>query len=73
VQWTSSARCVRHSDGRECWAVALALVAPIVMALLHQDNLGGACTRPLGVEDLAPARARLILAGRTTTVSQSPS
>lgn len=46
-------------------AVALSLVSPVVLALLHQDNLGGASTRRLDVEDFAVAHARLILAGLT--------
>lgn len=53
-------------------AVALSLVAPVVMALLHQDNLGGACTRPLDVEEFASAHARLIFVGLTTTAPQHP-
>jgi len=43
--------------------VALSLVAPVVLALLHQDNLGGSRTRPLDVHELAAAHARLVLAG----------
>ena len=51
-------------------AVALSLVSPVVLALLHQDNLGGACTRHLDVEQFAVAHARLILAGLTSTAPQ---
>ena len=44
-------------------AVALSLVSPVVLALLHQDDLGGAHTRHLDVEEYAAAHARLVLTG----------
>lgn len=44
-------------------AVALSLVSPVVLALLHQDNLGGASTRPLDVEQFAVAHVHLVLTG----------
>ncbi|WP_148612670.1 TetR/AcrR family transcriptional regulator [Nocardioides rubriscoriae] len=54
-------------------AVALSLVSPVVMALLHQDNLGGAGTRPLDVEEFASTHAHLILGGLTGTPRAVPS
>jgi AcrR family transcriptional regulator len=34
-------------------AAALTLIAPILLAVLHQDQLGGACVRPVVLDDLA--------------------
>jgi AcrR family transcriptional regulator len=48
-------------------AVALGLVAPVVLALLHQDHLGGHATRHLGVEDFAAQHAQTMLAGVLST------
>lgn len=53
-----------HVDVR---ATALSLVSPVVLALLHQDNLGGAGTRRLDVEQFAVAHARLVLGGLSRT------
>lgn len=47
-------------QGREA---ALALVAPLLLALLHQDSLHGRAVRPLDVEALARRHAALVLAG----------
>lgn len=44
-------------------AAALALLAPLVLALLHQDALGGTDVRPLDVRRLARAHADLVLHG----------
>lgn len=43
--------------------IALALLSPVVVALLHQDALGGDTTRPLDVEAFARSHAGLVLAG----------
>ena len=54
------------ADGRR--AAALALLAPLVLALLHQDALGGTDVRPLDVRRLARTHAALVLSGlRATT------
>jgi len=50
-------------DERQRRAAALALVSPVVLALLHQDNLGGDGVRPLDVEALARGHAGLVLVG----------
>ena len=42
---------------------ALALVAPLLLALLHQHALDGRTVRPLDVESLARSHAELVLAG----------
>jgi len=44
-------------------AAALSLLGPVVLALLHQDNLGGVRCRPLDVAAYARAHARIVLAG----------
>ena len=44
-------------------ATALSLVAPVLVALLHQDSLGGAGQRHLDVEAYARQHAGTILAG----------
>jgi AcrR family transcriptional regulator len=44
-------------------AVALSLLSPVVLALLHQDGLGGGDVRPLDVEAFARDHADLVLAG----------
>jgi AcrR family transcriptional regulator len=44
-------------------AAALGLVAPVVLALLHQDNLGGHATRALDVEAFIDTHAATMLAG----------
>lgn len=44
-------------------AVALGLVSPVVLALLHQDALGGDGVRPLDAEAFARGHADLVLAG----------
>jgi AcrR family transcriptional regulator len=44
-------------------SAALALLAPVVLALLHQDALGGTEVRPLDVRELARAHAALVLHG----------
>jgi len=44
-------------------AVALGLVSPVVLALLHQDALGGDGVRPLDAETFARGHADLVLAG----------
>lgn len=44
-------------------ATALSLLAPVLVALLHQDNLGGVRCRPLDVEAYARTHADLVLAG----------
>ena len=47
----------------ELRAGALALVSPLLLALLHQDALGGRGVRRLDVEDLARRHAELVLTG----------
>lgn len=42
---------------------ALSLLAPVVLALLHQDRLGGATSHPMDVEALGDRHARVMLAG----------
>ncbi len=44
-------------------AVSLALLAPILFALIHQDHLGGARQRPLDVTAFAKSHAAMILRG----------
>jgi AcrR family transcriptional regulator len=44
-------------------AGALALVAPVVLALFHQDELGGRACRPLDVDAFVEEHARRWLAG----------
>jgi AcrR family transcriptional regulator len=49
-------------------AAAITLMAPLVLALLHQDNLGGHTVRPLDVDAYLREHAALVLAGlRATT------
>jgi len=48
-------------------ATALSLVAPVVLALLHQDSLAGSGVRPLDVEAYARGHAALVLAGLSPT------
>lgn len=45
---------------------ALSLLGPVVLALLHQDNLGGAHCRPLDVEGYARQHAQIVLTGLAT-------
>lgn len=47
--------------------VALSLVSPLVLALLHQDSLGGTRVRPLDVDAYAHTHAELVLAGVRAT------
>lgn len=44
-------------------AAALALVAPVLLALLHQDALRGRTVRPLDLEPFVREHAALVLAG----------
>lgn len=55
---------MRAADVR---AVVLQIVAPLVLAALHQHHLDGARLRPLGLIDLAESLASTILLahGRT--------
>ena len=61
----------QHSDAGELPALtdeerreaALALVAPVLLALIHQDALSGHAVRHLDVENLAQRHAALVLAG----------
>lgn len=46
---------------------ALSLVSPLVLALLHQDSLGGTSVRPLDVDAYARTHAELVLAGIRAT------
>lgn len=48
-------------------ATALSLVAPVLLALLHQDSLGGDAERHLDVEAYARQHAALVLAGMDST------
>ena len=50
-------------SGERAREAALALVAPLLLALLHQDALDGRSVRPLDVERLARSHAELVLAG----------
>ena len=51
---------------------ALSLLSPVVLALLHQDALGGTDLRPLDVDHLARAHAALVLAGLRASDGPSP-
>ncbi|WNV75022.1 TetR/AcrR family transcriptional regulator [Geodermatophilus sp. DSM 44513] len=50
-------------DADQRRAAALGVLSPVVLALLHQDGLGGSGVRPLDVETLARGHAALLLAG----------
>ena len=50
-------------SGERTREAALALVAPLLLALLHQHALEGSSVRPLDVESLARSHAELVLAG----------
>jgi len=52
-------------------AAALGLVAPAVLALLHQDQLGGHATRALDVDAFARAHAATVLAGLRAVPAES--
>jgi AcrR family transcriptional regulator len=43
--------------------LALSLVSPVLLAMLHQHELGGACARALDVEAFARRHLDLVLAG----------
>jgi AcrR family transcriptional regulator len=44
-------------------AAALSLASPVILALLHQDNLHGAHCRPLDVEQFARLHVHTVLHG----------
>jgi hypothetical protein len=58
----SAAGDLPEASEDEVRTAALGLVAPLLLALLHQDALDGSSVRRLDVEDVARRHAELVLA-----------
>jgi len=50
-------------DAEDRRGIALSLLAPILLGVLHQDALGGHAVRPLDLEAFARDHADLVLSG----------